>query len=374
MAEPVRSVAASAAHTRSLNVLVVDDSAVVRQLMTALLSETAGIAVVAAADPLIAMRKMKQSRPDVIVLDIEMPRMDGLTFLRKIMAEDPIPVVICSGHVGAGTRTALEALAEGAVEIIAKPSLGVRDFLQESALTLADTVRAAAHARVLCRARPGGSPAALTADAVLPLRTRPARQLAVDKVVAIGVSTGGPQALELLLGALPPDAPGIVAAQHMPEGFTAALARRLDRFCSVEVREARSGDAVLRGRALIAPGGRHLVVAREGMSYAVRVVDGPLVSRHRPSVDVLFRSVAQTAGPNGVGVIMTGMGNDGAAGLAEMKQAGAVTLAQDESSSVVFGMPKAAIDRGAVDRVLRLDRLANAIVEIDHARQAERIS
>ena len=344
-----------------IHVLVVDDSAVVRQFMAGLLTREPGMAVAVAADPLIALRKMAQQRPDVILLDLEMPRMDGLTFLRRIMRQDPIPVVVCSGHAARGTEAALRALDEGAVEVVAKPKLGVRDFLRDTSLILLDTIRAAAQARPRRRLVPPAP--RLTADAVLPPSRGPERRQPSEKIVAIGASTGGTEALRLILEAMPPDAPGIVVVQHMPELFTAAFARRLDECCRIEVREAASGDRVRRGRALIAPGNRHLMVVREGSGHAVRVSDGPLVCRHRPSVDVLFRSVAQTAGPYAVGVILTGMGDDGAQGLLEMQQTGAVAIAQDEASCVVFGMPKAAIAKGAVDAVLDLSLIPRAVLE-----------
>jgi len=357
---------------RVLSVLVVDDSAVVRQAATAILSQDPGMVVTVAADPYIALDKMGRSRPDVILLDIEMPRMDGLTFLRKIMTEDPIPVVVCSGLAARGTATAIRALEEGAVEVIAKPQLNVRDFLHDSASTLIDVVREAAEVRVRRRARPSSVPAEPlesrhhTADVVLPpppARRRSDRQHAgADIVVAIGASTGGTEALRTILTTMPEDAPGIVVVQHMPERFTAAFAQRLDQICRITVKEAIPGDRVVRGQALIAPGNRHLLLHRHGTQYEVELVDGPRVSRHRPSVDVLFRSVAQAAGPHAVGVLLTGMGDDGAAGLLEMKRGGATTLAQDEATSVVFGMPKEAIERGAVDRVLPLPGMTAAIL------------
>ncbi len=364
---------------RVLSVLVVDDSAVVRQAATAILSQDPGIVVTVAADPYIALDKMGRSRPDVILLDLEMPRMDGLTFLRKIMTEDPIPVVVCSGLAARGTATAIRALEEGAVEVLAKPQLGVRDFLHDSATTLIEVIRDAAEVRV--RRREVAAPLPRhSADVVLPplpsplptARTPPqhARRRtdrphgAADVVVAIGASTGGTEALRTILTAMPEDAPGIVIVQHMPERFTAAFAQRLDQTCRIEVKEAAPGDRVVRGRALIAPGNRHLVLRRAGTSYEVDLAGGPRVSRHRPSVDVLFRSVAQTVGPHAMGVILTGMGDDGAAGLLEMKRAGASTLAQDERTCVVFGMPKEAIERGAVDRVLPLSSVAAAILSV----------
>ena len=349
----------------ALQILVVDDSAVVRQVMTSILSPTRGMTVAVAADPLIAMDKMKRIRPDVILLDLEMPRMDGLTFLRKIMAEDPIPVVVCSGLTGPGTEAGLRALEEGAVEIVTKPRLGVKGFLEESVSVLVDAVRAAAHARLRPRHPPRRStPPPLRRDAVFTAAEKPALRLTTDKVVAIGASTGGTEALRELLEALPPDAPGVVIVQHMPEVFTRAFADRLARTCWVEVKEAADGDRVIEGRALIAPGNRHLRLRRSGAHYTVEVADGPLVCRHRPSVDVLFRSVAQAAGPNAVGVILTGMGNDGAHGLLEMRRSGAATLAQDEATCVVFGMPREAIAADAVDEVLPLPRIATVMLEL----------
>jgi two-component system chemotaxis response regulator CheB len=348
--------------SRALNVLVVDDSAVVRMAMPIVLSRDRLIQVTAAADPLIAIQKMQRQRPDVIVLDLEMPRMDGLTFLRKIMAEDPIPVVVCSALAERGTENAFRALELGAVEVVAKPRLGVREFLEESAVVLVDVIRAAAEARLRPSAA-GRQPLEpkLTADAVLPA-SHHAIRVTTDRIVAIGASTGGTEALQKVLEGMPPDSPGIVIVQHMPEIFTRAFADRLNGICAIEVREAADGDRVTNGRALVAPGNRHTLLRRSGAQYAVEVVDGPLVSRHRPSVDVLFRSVAQAAGPNAVGVIMTGMGADGAEGLLEMRQAGAATLAQDETSCVVFGMPKEAIARGAVEEIVPLPCVAEAIL------------
>jgi two-component system chemotaxis response regulator CheB len=348
-----------------LNVLVVDDSAVVRTAMPAVLSRDPDLVVMAAADPIIALEKMKRFRPDVILLDLEMPRMDGLTFLRKIMKEDPIPVVVCSALSYPGTDMAFRAMEEGAAEIVTKPRLGVREFLEESSVLLIDSIRAAVAAGMPRRVRHKVEPR-LTADAVLPPTSRPAPRFATDRVVCIGASTGGTEALQHVLEVMPSDCPGMVIVQHMPEVFTRAFADRLDRVCAIQVKEAELGDRVQRGRALVAPGNRHVVLRRMGSEYDVEVVDGPLVSRHRPSVDVLFRSTAQSAGPNALGVIMTGMGSDGADGLLEMHQAGAVTLAQDEASCVVFGMPREAINRGAVDHVVPLERMAASI--LGHAR------
>jgi two-component system chemotaxis response regulator CheB len=344
--------------------MVVDDSAVVRQIMTAVLVEDQRLTVEVAADPLIAMEKMKRARPDVILLDLEMPRMDGLTFLRKIMAEDPIPVVVCSGVARQGTEMALQALDLGAVEIVTKPRIGVADFLRDSAVMLIDSIRAAADARL--------SPRGLVSEAPLPRARVAPRRVGVRnrsglapaaQVIAVAASTGGPDALRSLLQALPADAPGLVIVQHMPAAFTAAFAARLDRICRIEVKEAEHGDRVLRGQALIAPGDKHLRLCRAGCHYSVAVAEGELVSRHRPSADVLFRSVARAAGANAIGVLLTGMGVDGAAGLVELKKAGATTIAQDEESCVVFGMPREAIALGAVDGGTALDAIPAAILE-----------
>jgi two-component system chemotaxis response regulator CheB len=302
------------------------------------------------------------------VLDVEMPRMDGITFLRKIMAERPTPVVICSTLTEKGAKTTLEALAAGAVSIVTKPRLGLKQFLAESGDELVSTVRAAARANVRRLVqRPESAtlvaPPKNTADVILAPAGSRAMTQTTERVVALGTSTGGTQALEEVLSGLPRVCPGIVIVQHMPEKFTAAFAARLDGICRIEVREARNNDRVVPGRALIAPGGRHLLLKRSGAQYFVEVIDGPVVNRHRPSVDVLFRSVAKSAGANALGVIMTGMGDDGAAGLAEMRHAGARTLAQDEDSCVVFGMPKEAIKRGGVERSVALQAIAAEIMK-----------
>ena len=348
-------------HNKKLHVLVVDDSAVVRQVMQAVLGTDRNITVSAAADPIIALSKIAKEAPDVVITDLEMPRMDGLTFIKKIMSEEPRPIVVCSGLAASGTELALSALALGAVEVITKPKLGVRDFLHESAIMLHDAVWSAAHARV--RPAPAFSiEPRNSADVVLPSATPHKIRTTTDKVIAIGASTGGTEALREVLTAMPPDCPGIVIVQHMPELFTRAFADRLDKECSIEVKEAVSGDRILPGRALIAPGNHHLIVQRTGAHYMVAVQDGPLVSRHRPSVDVLFRSVARSAGPNAVGIIMTGMGDDGAQGLLEMRQAGAQTIAQDEATCVVFGMPKEALALGAASRAVPLQYIAKTII------------
>jgi two-component system, chemotaxis family, protein-glutamate methylesterase/glutaminase len=342
-----------------IKVMVVDDSAVVRQVVTGLLEEDPAIEVIgAASDPLLAMVRMKDRWPDVIVLDIEMPRMDGITFLRKIMAERPTPVVICSTLAEQGARTSMEALAAGAVAIITKPQLGIKQFLHDSSDDLIGAVKAAARANV----RHLAATIKHTADAVLPPLEGRAMTQTTERVVAIGTSTGGTQALERVLTVLPRVCPGIVIVQHMPEKFTAEFAARLDGISQISVREARHGDRVVPGQALIAPGGKHMLLRRNGAQYFADVIDGPLVNRHRPSVDVLFRSTAKCAGANALGIIMTGMGDDGAAGLLEMRKAGASTLAQDEQSCVVYGMPKEAVQRGAVEKIVPLHAIAREIL------------
>jgi two-component system chemotaxis response regulator CheB len=348
--------------TPRIRVLIVDDSAVVRQTLKEVLSSDLEIEVIATAgDPYVAAERIREEIPDVITLDIEMPRMDGLTFLKKIMSQHPIPVVICSSLAEEGALSTLKALELGAVEIVTKPRLGTRQYLEESRVTLCQAVKAAAGARI----RPLGPShivePKLTADAILPAGTH-AMAETTEKVVMIGASTGGTEALKTLLEALPADTAGIVIVQHMPELFTRAFANRLDGLCSITVKEAETNDTVIRGRALIAPGNHHLLLKRSGARYYVEVKDGPLVCRHRPSVDVLFRSAARYAGQNAVGVILTGMGDDGARGMLEMKQAGAWTIAQDEATCIVFGMPKEAIKLNAVDKVLPLHSIAGAIL------------
>jgi two-component system chemotaxis response regulator CheB len=345
-----------------IRVLIVDDSAVVRQTLSEVLSSDPDIEIMGtAADPFVAAERISDEVPDVITLDIEMPRMDGLTFLQKIMAQHPIPVVICSSLAEEGAESALRALEYGAVDIIAKPRLGSKQFIEESEIAICQIVKAAAGARVhTIQPRRVVEPK-LTADAILSPATH-AMAETTEKVVVIGASTGGTEALKTVLETLPSDAPGIVIVQHMPELFTRAFANRLDTMCSITVKEAESNDTVLRGRALIAPGNHHLLLKRSGARYYVDLKEGPLVCRHRPSVDVLFRSAARYAGRNAVGVILTGMGDDGANGMLEMKQAGASTIAQDEATCVVFGMPNEAIKRNAVDSVLPLEAISRAIV------------
>ena len=353
---------------KSIKVMIVDDSAVVRQVLTGSLSEYAGIEVIGAApDPLFAMDKMKRAWPDVIVLDVEMPRMDGISFLKKLMAEHPTPVVICSTLTEKGAATTMEALAAGAVAIVTKPQGNLRQFLLDATDELVSAIKAAAQARLKRLAPPVPVPAPkLSADAIMPAATQAAMTRTTERVIALGTSTGGTQALEYVLSALPRVCPGIIIVQHMPEKFTAAFADRLNKVCQIEVREAKHGDRVIPGRALIAPGGRHMLLKRSGAQYVVDIIDGPPVCRHKPSVDVLFRSTARAAGANATGIIMTGMGDDGARGLREMHEAGALTLGQDEASCVVYGMPKEAKKLDAVSKEISLEQIPAYILRGDH--------
>ena len=347
---------------RRIKVLVVDDSAVVRQVVASVLGMDPGIEVIAAvADPILAIARMNVQWPDVIVLDIEMPRMDGITFLKKIMAERPTPVVICSTLAEAGAQTSMAALAAGAVAIINKPKIGLKQFLEDASQDMVSAVKAAAHANVKVLRTSIKN----TADVIMqPTAEKHSAMIqTTERVVALGTSTGGTQALEWVLSSLPRVTPGIVIVQHMPEKFTAAFAERLNNLCQIEVKEAKNNDRVINSRALIAPGGKHMLLRRTGAQYYVEVMDGPLVNRHRPSVDVLFRSVAKCAGANALGVIMTGMGDDGAAGLLEMRNAGARTVGQDEASCVVYGMPKEAVKRGGVEKTVPLNAIGREIMQ-----------
>lgn len=347
-----------------IKVLIVDDSAVVRQTLAEILSSDPQIEVMAAAaDPFIAAERMREAVPDVITLDVEMPRMDGLTFLQKIMSQQPIPVVMCSSLTEKGSETALRAMEYGAIEIIQKPRMGTKQFIEESRLRICDAIKAASLARVRPISRtPLKVTPKLTADAIIEKAPSKSMIQTTEKVVVVGASTGGTEALRVFLESFPADSPGIVIVQHMPENFTRAFSRRLDSLCRITVKEAENDDTVIRGRALIAPGNYHMLLKRSGARYFVEVKEGPLVSRHRPSVDVLFRSAARYAGKNAVGVIMTGMGDDGAKGMREMKDAGAYTIAQDEATSVVFGMPKEAIKFGGVEKVLPLETISNEVM------------
>ena len=353
---------------KKIRVMIIDDSASVRQTLSTILSDDPEIEVIAtAADPFIAAARLRELVPDVITLDVEMPRMDGITFLRKLMQQHPIPVVMCSSLVEEGSQTLLQALEAGAVDIILKPRVGIASHLLEAHAHIREVVKGAAQAR-LCARRPASeiSPR-LTADAVLPAPSGHAMSRTTEMVVCIGASTGGTEALRQVLEVLPANAPGIVVVQHMPERFTRAFADRLNTMCAMTVKEAAHGDTVLRGHVLIAPGGgAHTMLERQGARYVVSVQEGPLVSRHRPSVDVLFRSAARSAGSNAVGIIMTGMGDDGARGLLEMREAGARTIAQDEATSIVFGMPREAIARNAAEKIVPLPNIARELLAASH--------
>jgi two-component system, chemotaxis family, protein-glutamate methylesterase/glutaminase len=349
---------------RKIRVLIVDDSAVVRQTLAELLSGDPAIDVIGtAADPFAAAEKIESEVPDVITLDIEMPKMDGLTFLQKIMSQRPMPVVICSSLAIEGSESALKALDYGAVEIITKPKLGTKSFLEESRIRICDAVKAAYLTTVKKKLSVENIiQPKLSADVVITKVNSHAMVETTEKVVVVGASTGGTEALKTFLESLPLDSPAIVIVQHMPENFTSAFARRLDGICKISVKEAEDGDNLLRGRALIAPGNHHLLLKRSGARYFVEIKEGPLVSRHRPSVDVLFRSAARYAGKNAVAVIMTGMGDDGAKGMFELKEAGAFTIAQDEKTCIVFGMPHEAIKLGGIDKILPLENIAGTVL------------
>jgi two-component system chemotaxis response regulator CheB len=348
-----------------IRVLIVDDSAVVRQTLASILKTDHEIEIVGvAADPYFAAKKIQNEVPDVITLDIEMPRMDGLTFLKKIMTQHPIPVVVISSLTTQGTETGIKALEYGAVEIITKPQMNTKQFFEESKIRLCDAVKAAASAKIKRKKISSSDVTVIpkyTADAIIPKATRQSMIKTTEIVVAVGASTGGTDAVSVFLQSMPLDSPGIIIVQHMPEHFTRSFANRLDSVCKMTVKEAENNDTVIRGRALIAPGNHHMLLKRSGARYYVEIKDGPLVNRHRPSVDVLFRSTARYAGSNAVGIIMTGMGDDGARGLLEMKEADAYTIAQDEKSCVVFGMPNEAIKLNAAKKVLPLDKIANYV-------------
>jgi len=347
-----------------IKVLVVDDSALVRQTMSNILSHFSDILVVGTAnDPYVAVEIMKKDAPDVIILDIEMPKMDGLTFLSKIMAQYPLPVVICSSLAEEGSEIALKALEYGAIDIITKPKIGTKSFLEESKVRIYDVIKAAAIAKEKIIKKRNLS-SKFSADEVIPKFHKLATIATTDKVVAVGASTGGTEAIRIFLTELPIDTPGVVIVQHMPEGFTKAFANRLNNLCKIKVKEAIDGETVLRGTAYIAPGGKHMLLKRSGARFYLEVKDGPLVNRHKPSVDVLFRSVAQYAGRNAIALLLTGMGDDGAKGLYEIKEAGGYTICESEETAVVFGMPKEAIKLGAATEILPLNRMAEEVIKL----------
>ncbi|AAN49628.1 chemotaxis-specific protein-glutamate methyltransferase CheB [Leptospira interrogans] len=343
-----------------IQVFIVDDSAVVRQVLTQILNKDPEIEIIGfASDPIFASEKLSSVWPDVFILDIEMPRMDGISFLKKIMSEKPTPVIICSSLAEKESETAVLAMKLGAVDIIEKPKVGLKNFLEESEILFIDSVRAASNARVKTHSFQNDD------SKFLENHKQPKTDFSkidtTDKLIAIGTSTGGTQALEFILTQLNIHCPGIVIVQHMPEKFTEAFANRLNQVCKIQVKEAKDGDRVQLGSAYIAPGNKHMEIYLSGAQFHIRVLDGPLVNRHRPSVDTLFHSVAKAAGKNAKGIIMTGMGNDGANGLLKMKQSGAHTIAQDEASCVVFGMPKEAILKGAVNTILPLSKIVGEV-------------
>jgi len=342
-------------------VLVVDDSALVRSLLIEIINREPDMeAIGAAPDPLVAREMIRESNPDVLTLDVEMPKMDGLDFLERLMRLRPMPVVMVSTLTERGAEATLRALELGAVDFVAKPKVGIAGGMQALARDITDRIRAAAQAKLHRRA---GAPHAWAPAEPAAAKARPASysRLSTEKLIAIGASTGGTEAIREVITRLPADCPAVLITQHMPPGFTRSFAQRLDSLCRITVREAEDGERVLPGHAYIAPGGRHMRLARSGSNYLVAIDDSEPVNRHRPSVDVLFRSVAAHAGPNALGVMLTGMGKDGAAAMLEMKRAGSFTIAQDEASCVVFGMPKEAIALGAVDEVLPLARIAERL-------------
>ncbi len=347
---------------KPIRVLVVDDSALVRQILTEILDAASGIEVVGAAqDPYIAREKIKALTPDVLTLDVEMPRMDGLTFLRNLMRLRPMPVVMVSSLTARGAEVTLQALELGAVDFVRKPDLDLTRGLQEYAGELIDKIRMAAGARVRTLTTPPDPPPRLSVDAVIPQRSVQSFRT-TDRIIAIGASTGGTEAIKEVLLRLPPDTPGVVIAQHIPPGFSAAFAERMNRQTGLVVKEAADGDRVMAGHAYIAPGDRHLLLARDGARYVCRLSSGEPVNRHRPSVDVLFRSVAQSAGANASAAILTGMGADGAQGLKELRDLGVHTVAQDEATSVVWGMPGEAVKRGGAVEILPVQEIAAALL------------
>ncbi|KAA8996698.1 chemotaxis response regulator protein-glutamate methylesterase [Affinibrenneria salicis] len=347
-----------------IRVLCVDDSALMRKLMTEIINSHPDMEVVATApDPLVARDLIKKFNPQVLTLDVEMPRMDGLDFLEKLMRLRPMPVVMVSSLTGKGSEITLRALELGAIDFVTKPQLGIREGMLSYSELIAEKIRMAAKARLPQRSK--------TNEPTVMLQHTPL--LSSEKLIAIGASTGGTEAIRHVLQPLPPTSPALIITQHMPPGFTKSFAERLNKLCQITVKEAEDGERVLPGHAYIAPGARHLELARSGANYQVRLHDGPPVNRHRPSVDVLFRSVAKNAGRNAVGVILTGMGNDGAAGLLEMHQAGAWTIAQNEASCVVFGMPREAIAMGGADEVVDLHNVSQRMLAQISAGQALRI-
>jgi two-component system, chemotaxis family, protein-glutamate methylesterase/glutaminase len=351
---------------KKIHVMIVDDSALVRQTLSHLLNHDPEIEVIAtAADPIFAAQKISKARPDVITLDLEMPRMNGLTFLKKLMASYPVPVVVISSLTTNSAELTFKALEYGAVEVIAKPRLATKEFFEESEILICDAVKAAAQVNI-SRRKPVYTEIApkLTADSIISLSPNPVQiKDTTDKIIALGASTGGTSAILSFLESMPPDCPGIVIVQHMPEVFTRSFAERLNSLCRIQVKEGSHGESIAVGKAIIAPGNKHIMIKKSGARYIVEINEGPLVNRHRPSVDVLFRSAAKFAGQNAMGIILTGMGDDGARGLLEMRQAGSYTIAQDEASCIVYGMPKAAVNLNAACTVLPLNKISGHVCQ-----------
>ncbi len=364
---------------KPVRVLIVDDSALVREMLSSMLGSSRRIEIVGtASDPIVAREKIKKLRPDVLTLDVEMPRMDGVTFLRNLMRLHPLPVVMVSSLTEQGADVTLEALELGAIDFVTKPKVDLAHEFTGYQEELVEKVLVAAKANVRRRMVPRPPAAAsaaqelsvsekLTADAVLSAGAKRTHFRTTDQIIAIGASTGGTEAIREVIAAMPADAPGIVISQHIPEAFSGPFADRVDRASRMNVSEARDGMQVLPGHALIAPGDSHLVLVRDGARYVCRLNDGPPVNRHRPAVDVMFRSVAQSAGPNAVGCLLTGMGEDGARGLKEMLEAGARTLVQDEKTSIVWGMPGAAAKLGAAEEILPIDRICSRVLSLTSA-------
>ncbi len=351
-----------------IRVLVIDDSALVRQTLTTILNSDPLIEVYdTASDPFYAVKKIQEEKPDVITLDIQMPRMDGLTFLRKLMKQHPIPVVVISSLAIEGSDTIIKAFEYGAIEVIKKPQLKTKEFFEESKIRLCDAVKAAAMSKLTVKIKMLQKlvKPKFSADVIIKKEKVAKVPIRTEKIIMIGASTGGTEALPIILKYLRGNSYGIVIVQHMPEDFTFTFAKRLNDICELTVKEAESGDIVTKGKVLIAPGNKHLLIKRNTLNYYIEIKDGPLVNRHRPSVDVLFRSAARYAGKNAMGILMTGMGDDGAKGLLEMKEAGAYTIAQDEKSCVVFGMPKEAIKLNAVKKILSLEDIAKQIISFE---------
>ena len=342
-----------------INVLIVDDAPIVRDVLTRILNSDSQINVLAAVgDPYQAAKVIKKHIPDVITLDIEMPRMDGLTFLKKIMEQRPIPVVVISSLTDKGTASTFKAIEYGAVEVIHKPKLSSQELIEEARIVICDKVKAASVTKLKKHFKPLIVKPKFSADVILPLRKNKTSTFSGERIIAIGASTGGTEAIRIFLENMPANSPGIVIVQHMPEKFTASFAERLNQLCAIEVKEAVNTETVGKGTALIAPGNKHMILKRQGTGYCVQIKPGKLVNRHRPSVDVLFRSVAMAAGKNAAAVLLTGMGDDGARGIGEIKQFGGFTIAQDEKTSIVYGMPKEALKYDKDVKVMSLEQIA----------------